>query len=112
MVLKITKAKCCLLLMQGTAWNEEGQPLPGASVEVWHANTLGNYSFFYKSQSAFNLRRTIITDEQGRYQFYSIVPSGYGCPPNGLVQHLLNQLGRYGVASGTYSLFRDCLRLL
>lgn len=85
-----------VLFMQGTVWNEKGQPLPGASVEVWHANTLGNYSFFDKSQSAFNLRRTLITDRQGRYQFRSIVPSGYGCPPDGPVQYLLNQLGRHG----------------
>lgn len=42
------------------------------------------------------MRRTIITDAQGRYRFQSIVPMGYGCPPDGPTQLLLNQLGRHG----------------
>lgn len=88
--------KAEVLMMQGTVRDEHGRPLPGARVEVWHANSLGNYSFFDKSQPAFNLRRTIIADAEGRYQFRSTMPSGYGCPPDGPVQQLLNQLGRHG----------------
>jgi catechol 1,2-dioxygenase len=85
-----------VLFMQGTVFDQQGKPLPGAKVEVWHANLLGNYSFFDRTQSHFNLRRTIVTDEQGRYQFRSIIPVGYGCPPDGTTQALLNQLGRHG----------------
>ncbi|AEG69162.1 catechol 1,2-dioxygenase [Ralstonia solanacearum] len=85
-----------VLFMQGTVFDTRGLPLPGAKVEVWHANLMGNYSFFDKSQSAFNLRRTIVTDANGRYQFRSIVPMGYACPPNGTTQRLLDQLGRHG----------------
>jgi catechol 1,2-dioxygenase len=70
--------------------------MPGAKVEVWHANLLGNYSFFDQTQSHFNLRRTIVTDDNGRYQFRSIVPVGYGCPPDGTTQQLLDLLGRHG----------------
>jgi len=85
-----------VLFMQGTVYGADGQPLPGATVEVWHANLLGNYSFFDKSQSHFNLRRSIVTDADGRYQFRSIVPVGYACPPNGTTQRLLDLLGRHG----------------
>jgi len=85
-----------VLFMQGTVYDTDGKPLPGAKVEVWHANLLGNYSFFDKSQSHFNLRRTIVTDANGRYQFRSIVPMGYGCPPEGTTQRLLDQLARHG----------------
>ena len=84
------------LFMQGTVFDAAGQPLAGAKVEVWHANLLGNYSFFDRTQSDFNLRRTIVTDEQGRYAFRSILPKGYGCPPNGTTQQLLDKLGRHG----------------
>jgi len=84
------------LFMQGTVFDQEGKPLPNAKVEVWHANLLGNYSFFDRSQSDFNLRRTIVTDADGRYQFRSIIPVGYGCPPDGTTQQLLNLLGRHG----------------
>ena len=85
-----------ILFMQGTVYGADGKPMPNAQVEVWHANLMGNYSFFDKTQSAFNLRRTIITDERGRYHFRSIMPVGYGCPPEGATQQLLNKLGRHG----------------
>ncbi|HJU49209.1 MAG TPA: catechol 1,2-dioxygenase, partial [Pseudogulbenkiania sp.] len=85
-----------VLFMQGTVYDADGKPLPGAQVEAWHANLMGNYSFFDKSQSHFNLRRTIITDANGRYQFRSIMPMGYGCPPQGTTQRLLDLLGRHG----------------
>ncbi|KAI3607323.1 Catechol 1,2-dioxygenase [Cupriavidus necator H850] len=85
-----------VLFMQGTVYGADGKPLPGARVEVWHANLMGNYSFFDKTQSHFNLRRTIVTDANGRYQFRSNVPNGYGCPPEGTTQRLLDQLARHG----------------
>ncbi|WP_432260931.1 catechol 1,2-dioxygenase [Cupriavidus sp. TMH.W2] len=85
-----------VLFMQGTVYGADGKPLPGAKVEVWHANLMGNYSFFDKTQSHFNLRRTIVTDASGRYQFRSNVPNGYGCPPQGTTQRLLDQLARHG----------------
>lgn len=86
------------LIMHGTVYDAAGKPLPGAKVEVWHANTKGFYSHFDPTgeQQPFNMRRTIITDAQGRYKFQSIVPKGYGCPPDGPTQALLNQLGRHG----------------
>ena len=85
-----------VLFMQGTVYGADGKPVPDATVEVWHANLMGNYSFFDQSQSPFNLRRTIVTDANGRYQFRSIVPMGYGCPPDGMTQRLLDKLGRHG----------------
>ena len=86
------------LIMHGTIHGADGRPLPGAQVEVWHANTKGFYSHFDPTgeQKPFNMRRTIIADAQGRYKFQSIVPMGYGCPPDGPTQLLLNQLGRHG----------------
>lgn len=85
-----------VLFMQGTVYDKDGNPLPNAKVEVWHANSLGNYSFFDESQSAFNLRRSIITDENGNYAFRSIVPLGYSVPPDGMTQKVLGPLGRHG----------------
>jgi catechol 1,2-dioxygenase len=88
--------QCETLFMQGTVYGQDGKPLQGAKVEVWHANLLGNYSFFDRTQPDFNLRRTIVTDQHGRYQFRSIMPMGYGCPPDGTTQQLLDLLGRHG----------------
>ncbi|AIY39305.1 Catechol 1,2-dioxygenase [Collimonas arenae] len=85
-----------VLFMQGQVLDDGGKPLAGALVEVWHANHLGGYSHFDQSQPAFNLRRSIRTDAQGRYRFRSVVPLGYSVPPNGATDALLKQLGRHG----------------
>lgn len=86
------------LIMHGTVRSADGAPIPGAKVEVWHCNTKGFYSHFDPTgeQVPFNMRRTIIADDQGQYRFQSIVPHGYGCPPDGPTQELLNLLGRHG----------------
>ena len=85
-----------VLFMEGQVRDTDGHPIPGAVVDVWHANTKGGYSFFDPSQKPWNLRRRIETDAEGRYRFRSILPSGYGCPPDGPTQKLLDQLGRHG----------------
>lgn len=85
-----------VLFMHGQVRDAEGRPVAGAIVDVWHANTKGGYSHFDPSQSAYNLRRRIETDAEGRYRFRSILPSGYGCPPDGPTQQLLDRMGRHG----------------
>jgi catechol 1,2-dioxygenase len=85
-----------VLIMHGQVRDVDGTPLSGAKVEVWHANTLGNYSYFDKTQSDFNLRRSIFTDPDGHYAFRSIMPVGYACPPSGSTEGILRALGRHG----------------
>ena len=85
-----------VLFMHGVVRDLDGKPVGGAIVDVWHANTKGMYSFFDKSQSKYNLRRRIETGPDGRYEFRTIIPAGYGCPPDGPTQRLLDQLGRHG----------------
>ena len=84
------------LFIEGVVKDTEGNILEGAKVEIWHANSLGNYSFFDKTQSEFNLRRTILADADGNYVAQTTMPVGYGCPPEGTTQALLNKLGRHG----------------
>lgn len=84
------------LVIEGTVTDTQGNIIPNAKVEIWHANSLGNYSFFDKSQSEFNLRRTIFTDVDGKYTALTTMPVGYGCPPEGTTQAVLNLLGRHG----------------
>jgi len=85
-----------VLFMDGQVRDPAGHPIPHAIVDVWQANTLGGYSFFDPAQKPWNYRRQITTDDQGRYHFRSLMPSGYGCPPEGTTQALLDQLGRHG----------------
>jgi len=90
------EGKIPTLIIEGTVTDTNGQIIEGAKVEVWHANSLANYSFFDKSQSDFNLRRSIISDQDGKYVALTTMPVGYGCPPEGTTQFVLNKLGRHG----------------
>jgi catechol 1,2-dioxygenase len=85
-----------VLFMDGQVRDAAGKPVAGAIVDVWHANTMGGYSFFDPAQPKYNFRRRIETDADGRYRFRSLLPSGYACPPDGPTQQLLDQLGRHG----------------
>lgn len=85
-----------VMFLEGVVRDTDGKPVAGAVVDLWHANTQGNYSYFDKSQSEYNLRRRIVTDAEGRYRARSIVPCGYGCDPQGPTQECLDLLGRHG----------------
>lgn len=82
--------------LSGQVRDVSGQPIANAKVEIWHANSKGGYSFFDSTQSDYNLRRTILTDEQGRYRVRSVIPSGYGVPEGSPTERVLDLLGRHG----------------
>lgn len=84
-----------VLFVQGRVTGPDGKPVEGAIVDVWHANTMGNYSHFDPTQPAFNLRRRIETLADGSYSFRTIMPSGYGCPPGSQSRLLMESLGRH-----------------
>jgi catechol 1,2-dioxygenase len=85
-----------VLIMHGQVRDATGKPVPGAIVDVWHANTKGNYSYFDKSQSTYNMHRRVEADADGRYQFRSIVPAGYAVPGGSNIEKLLGAVGRHG----------------
>jgi catechol 1,2-dioxygenase len=86
-----------VLFMEGQVRDLQEHAVPHATIEVWHANTMGNYSFFGPPQTPFNLRRKIVTDSEGRYRFRTIMPSGYGCPPGSSSEGLMHAVGRHGM---------------
>jgi catechol 1,2-dioxygenase len=86
------------LVIRGTVTGPDGQAVADAVVECWHANSKGFYSHFDPTgaQSEFNLRGAVKTGADGKYEFRTLMPVGYGCPPHGATQQLLNVLGRHG----------------
>jgi catechol 1,2-dioxygenase len=86
------------LIIHGTVTGADGKPVAGAVVECWHANSNGFYSHFDPTgaQSPFNLRGAVRTGADGKYEFRTLMPVGYGCPPQGATQLLLNGLARHG----------------
>lgn len=85
-----------VMWLTGQVRDVDGKPIAGAKVEIWHADSKGGYSFFDPSQSDYNLRRTILTDGEGRYRARSIIPSGYGVPEGSPTDQVLKLLGRHG----------------
>lgn len=84
------------LYMSGYVKDEQGNPVEGALVEVWHCNLNGLYSHFDSTQPEFNLRRAIRTAADGKYEYKSFLPVGYSCPPGGSTETLMGLLGRHG----------------
>ncbi|MFM0051717.1 catechol 1,2-dioxygenase [Caballeronia grimmiae] len=86
------------LIIRGTVTGPDGKPLAGAVVECWHANSKGFYSHFDPTgaQDDFNLRGAVKTGADGTYEFRTLMPVGYGCPPQGATQQLLDAMARHG----------------
>ena len=86
------------LSMTGFVRGPEGEPVKGAILHVWHANSQGFYSHFdpTREQTPFNNRRRIKLSDDGRYAFHSKAPHGYSCPPGGACDTLMQALGRKG----------------
>jgi hydroxyquinol 1,2-dioxygenase len=82
------------LAVTGQILDADRQPLPGALVEVWHANTEGRYeNQDPDNQPEHNLRGRFTADAQGRFHFRTIRPGGYALPDDGPVGQLARRLG-------------------
>lgn len=86
------------LYMSGQVKGPDGEPVDGAILHVWHANSKGFYSHFDPTgaQTPFNNRRRIKLAGNGRYSFHSKMPNGYSVPPGGSTEKLMFALGRHG----------------
>jgi catechol 1,2-dioxygenase len=71
------------LLFQGEVKQLAGEPLKGALIEIWHADDLGFYSQFAPGLPEWNLRGTVVADEQGKFQINTIQPAPYQIPTDG-----------------------------
>jgi len=83
-------------LVRGTVTTPTGDPIPGATVDVWQANADGFYDVQQPDvQGVGNGRGLFTTDSDGRFAFTSVVPSYYPIPTDGPVGLLLDATGRH-----------------
>jgi len=83
-------------LVSGRITGPAGEPIPGASVDVWQANDDGFYDVQQPGiQPERNLRGLFTADADGRYWFRSIVPRYYPIPDDGPAGELLGATGRH-----------------
>ena len=83
-------------LVSGQVTGPDGEPLAGASVDVWQTNEDGFYDVQQPDlQPPGNLRGLFTADAEGRFWFRSVVPRWYPIPDDGPVGQLLAATGRH-----------------
>ena len=81
------------LLFQGQVTNVSGQALPGATIEIWHADDLGFYSQFAPGLPEWNLRSAVVADQEGNFQINTRQPAPYQIPTDGACGQLIAASG-------------------
>lgn len=88
------------LVFSGTVRSTDGSALAGATLDVWQANGTGEYSHFNPGVPEYNLRGRLTTDDDGGFEFETVVPSAYEIPMAGATGKLLTALGRSAFRPG------------
>jgi catechol 1,2-dioxygenase len=77
----------------GTVTTTTGEPLGGATVELWHADDLGFYSQFAPALPEWNLRGVFATDASGSFVAHTMQPAPYQIPHDGSTGKLIEAAG-------------------
>jgi catechol 1,2-dioxygenase len=80
------------LLITGRVLSADGTPLPGAVLDVWHADADGRYSGFSDLPPGI-LRGKVITGREGRFELRTIAPGPYTVPHDGPFGRMLAACG-------------------
>ncbi len=81
-------------LVTGRVVGPGGEPVAGATVDVWQADAEGYYDV-QKAGRRTHLRGLFTTDDDGAFWFRTIVPRHYPIPSDGPVGALLSATGRH-----------------
>lgn len=70
------------MLVHGKVMDEQGRGIPNALVEIWQCNSAGRYIHKLDQHDApldpnFNGGGRALTDQEGKYHFYTIRPGAY-----------------------------------
>lgn len=81
------------LVFAGQVRDTRGDPLPGAELDLWHADHAGYYSGFAPHVPDGNLRGVVVTDEDGRFEVTTVEPAPYQIPTDGPTGELITAAG-------------------
>jgi hydroxyquinol 1,2-dioxygenase len=79
------------LFITGTVTDTEGNPVPGAILDVWQADADGAYEAQLAEVDEARLRAKYRTRPDGSYCVRTIAPRGYAIPMDGPVGELIRQ---------------------
>jgi len=83
------------LRVRGRVADLGGQPIVGATVDVWQNASNGLYAVQDPSQHPHNLRGRFLTGQDGVFDFHTVRPVPYPVPDDGPVGRLLRATGRH-----------------
>lgn len=81
--------------VSGRVLTPDGKAVPHATLEVWQADAEGMYDVQYGEDAEHRARGTLVADEEGRFNFWSVYAEAYPIPHDGPVGHMLELLGRH-----------------
>lgn len=84
-----------VLIAQGTVKDATGNPIEGASLDIWQTAPNGLYSSQDPKQEAYSFHGIQTTGIDGRYAFTTVKPVVYTVPTDGPVGDILNACGRH-----------------
>jgi catechol 1,2-dioxygenase len=82
-------------LVSGRVLDLDGQPIAGAVLDVWQAQTNGLYDSQDSALDELHMRGKFTTDAQGRYLVRTVRPVHYPIPSDGPVGRMLQATGRH-----------------
>ena len=83
------------LFVRGTVTSTDGSPLPEAVVDVWQTGPAGGYDVWDERQPEGNFRGRIRAEENGAYEFQTMLPKPYTVPTQGPVGRYLEAIGQH-----------------
>jgi len=89
-----------LVTFRGTVSDTEGNPIVGASLDVWETASNGAYDVQDPNQPEMNMRGVFTTADDGRYEFVGSRPVKYTIPGDGPSGALLFNNGRHNWRPG------------
>lgn len=82
-------------VIEGRVAGPDGEPLAGATLDVWQTDPSGVYDVQRDGAFAHDWRGIVTTDDEGRFWFRTLRPKSYTIPDDGPVGQMLGSLGRH-----------------
>ena len=84
-----------VLLVRGRVTSTSGEALPEAVVDVWQTGPSGGYDVWDERQPEGNFRGRVRAEEDGAYEFQTMLPKPYTVPTDGPVGRYLEAIGQH-----------------
>ena len=84
-----------VLFVRGRVTSTEGGPLPEAVLDLWQTGPDGGYDIWDERQPEGNFRGLVRVEEDGAYEFQTMLPKPYTVPTEGPVGRYLAAVGQH-----------------